>query len=187
MAVEIVALLVSPIHAYVGRPQDGPLPDPEPPSRTQVQVRAGLGLVGDRYYGHPAHRRAAVTVLDADAMDAVAVDLGVAPFDLLRTRRNIIVRGFPVDELARTRTADGAVFSLDSGLGPVRFQAHHPASPCRWMDTRLTAGAWKAMRRHGGVRCEPLDDGTLHLGPATLHVLWHSAPAQWAASSQLRP
>lgn len=166
-----MALVVSPVHAYVGRPQDGPHPDPAPPSRTRVRVRAGLGLVGDRYYGHEAHRRAAVTVLDADALDAVAAGLGVPAFDLLRTRRNVLLRGFPIDTLAATRSTGGAVFSLDSGSGPVRFAAHRPASPCRWMDTELTPGAWKAMRGRGGVRCEPVDDGTLDLGPATLRVL----------------
>jgi MOSC domain-containing protein len=200
--VEIVALLVSPVHAYEGRPQEGPRPDPGPVARDEVAVRAGLGLVGDRYFGHAAHRRAAVTVLDAAALDAVGAEIGADhPLDPFRTRRNIVLRGFPVDGLATRRGPDGhpvpgAVFSLDSGAGPVRFRAHRPASPCRWMDTELGAGAWRAMRGRGGVRCEPLDDGTLRLGPALLRVLAPasdsasvSAPAsaQCAASSQLRP
>jgi hypothetical protein len=190
--VEIVALLVSPVHAYEGRPQDGARPDPEPPGRTSVTVRAGLGLVGDRYFGHAAHRRAAVTVLDADALDEVAAQIGAdGPLDPLLARRNVVLRGFPVDGLATRRapdgtTVEGAVFSLDSGDGPVRLRAHRPATPCRWMDVRLGPGAWRAMRGRGGVRCEPLDDGVLRLGPAVLRVAagWAS---QWAASSQLRP
>ena len=40
--VTIVGLLVAKIHAFEGRPADGPLPDPEPVSRTEVQVRAGI-------------------------------------------------------------------------------------------------------------------------------------------------
>lgn len=207
--VEIVALLVSPVHAYEGRPQDGPRPDPGPVARTEVAVRAGLGLVGDRYFGHAAHRRAAVTVLDAAALDAVAAEIATGigpalPLDPLRTRRNIVLRGFPVDGLATQRGPDGqpvpgAVFSLDSGAGPVRFRAHRPASPCRWMDTELGAGAWRAMRGRGGVRCEPLDDGVLRLGPAVLRVepadpaadaagrCVDQGAGQCAASSQLRP
>jgi hypothetical protein len=190
VTVQIVALLVSPVHAYAGRPQDGPAPDPGPVRREQVTVRAGLGLVGDRYFGHAAHRRAAVTVLDAGALDEVAAEIRAAgPLDPLLARRNIALRGFPVDDLATRRasdgtTVDGAVFSLDSGDGPVRFRAHRPATPCQWMDTELGPGAWKAMRGRGGVRCEPLDDGVLRLGPAVLRV---GAAAQWAASSQLRP
>lgn len=188
--VEIVALLVSPVHAFEGRPGDGPRPDPGPVAREHVEVRADLGLAGDRYFGQPAHRRAAVTVLDAEALDEVAAELGVAPFDPLLTRRNIVLRGCPVDQLAATRgpegaAVDGAVFDLDSGDGPVRFHAHRPARPCRWMDVVLAPGAFRALRGRGGVRCEVLDSGRLQLGPAVLRV--HSGDSQWAASSQLRP
>ncbi len=164
--IEIVALLVSPVHAFEGRPADGPRPDPAAAGTGRVSVRAGLGLVGDRYFNHPAHRNAAVTVFDADVLDRLAADLGLpAVPDPLLTRRNIILRGYPVDELPR-----GREFSLDSGDGPVRFQAHRPAHPCAWMDTVLAPGAFKALRGHGGVRCVPVTDGTLRVGPAKLVV-----------------
>lgn len=38
------------------------------------------------------------------------------------------------------------------------------------MDVVLAPGAFRARRGHGGVRCTPLDDGVLRLGPATLTV-----------------
>ncbi|GAA5051567.1 MOSC domain-containing protein YiiM [Thermocatellispora tengchongensis] len=174
--VEIVALHVSPAHAYEGRPGDGPRPDPVPVARDHVLVRAGLGLVGDRYFNHRAHRQAAVTVFAAEALDDLAQRLGLAsPPDPLLVRRNIVLRGFPIDELAAGRDEngtrlDGAVFGLDSGDGEVRFQAYRPANPCAWMDVVLAPGAFRALRGHGGVRCVPLDDGRLRLGPATLTV-----------------
>lgn len=175
---EIVGLLVSPIHAYEGRPGDGPRPDPDGRHPTAVEVRAGLGLVGDRYFGRPALRRAAVTLLAAESIDAIARELGLPGTpDPLLARRNIVLHGFPVDELAAGRDRPGALFSLDSGDGPVRFQAHRPANPCRWMDVVLAPGAFRAMRGRGGVRCEPLDDGVLRLGPARLRVL-ESVPAE---------
>jgi MOSC domain-containing protein YiiM len=178
IAVEIVGLLVSPIHAYEGRPDDGPRPDPDGRRPTAVEVRAGLGLVGDRYFGRQAHRRAAVTLLAAESIDAIAreLDLPGTP-DPLLARRNLVLHGFPVDELAAGRDHPGALFSLDSGDGPVRFQAHRPANPCRWMDVVLAPGAFRAMRGRGGVRCEPLDDGVLRLGPARLRVQ-ESVPAE---------
>jgi MOSC domain-containing protein YiiM len=159
--VEIVALLVSAVHAFEGRPQDGPAPDPEPVARQHVAVRAGLGLVGDRYFNHRAHREAAVTVFAAESLDALRLD---PPPDPHAVRRNIVLRGFPVDDLV------DRVFSLDSGDGPVRFQGRRPASPCAWMDVAVAPGAFRGLRGHGGVRCVPLDDGVLRLGPAVLET-----------------
>ena len=169
--VEIVALLVSPMHTFEGRPSDGPRPGPQPAERQEVTVRAGLGLVGDRYFGQRAHSRAAVTVFAAESLDDLARDLGLATVPRPHLpRRNIVVRGFPVDELSAPRGGTGAVFSLDSGAGEVRFQAYRPANPCAWMDVVLAPGAFRALRGHGGVRCTPLNDGVLRLGPATLTV-----------------
>ncbi|MBP2478596.1 MOSC domain-containing protein YiiM [Crossiella equi] len=154
--VEVVALHASGVHAFEGRPGDGPRPDPEPPGRTLVEIRAGLGVVGDRFFGQPAHRDAAVTVFAAESLDPWAADP-------LLTRRNIVLRGFPVDSLAR-----GSVFSLDSGDGPVRFEVHRPANPCAWMDVVIAPGAFRGLRGRGGKRTTPLDDGVLRLGPAVL-------------------
>jgi hypothetical protein len=172
--IEIVALVVSPVHAYEGRPADGPRPDPEAVVREEIRVEAGLGIVGDRYFNHPVHRNAAVTVFDAGVLDQLAVDLGLAAVpDPVLTRRNLILRGYPIDQFAARRTPSGeripgAIFTLDTGSGPIRFQANRPANPCAWMDVVLAPGAFKALRGQGGIRCTPLDSGTLHLGPATL-------------------
>ncbi|MCG8920400.1 MOSC domain-containing protein [Actinokineospora sp. PR83] len=166
----VEALLVSPVHAYEGRPTEPPRPDPAPLSVPRAEVHAHLGLAGDRYHNREAHRQASVTVFSADALDEVAAELGLPHLPVEKTRRNIILRGFPVDDLAATRAREGAVFSLDTGAGPIRFQAHRPAHPCRWMDTQLAPGAFKAMRGRGGVRCAPLDSGFLVPGPATLLV-----------------
>ena len=170
--VEIVALLASPVHAYEGRPADGPRADPLGGGRDHVEIRAGYGIVGDRYAGHAAHRTAAVTVFAAESLDMVAAELGLAEVpDVLATRRNILLRGFPIDTLAAPRGGTGAVFGLDSGDGVVRFQANRPANPCRWMDQVLAPGAFRALRGRGGVRCTPLDDGWLRVGPARLIVV----------------
>ncbi|MFI6675289.1 molybdenum cofactor biosysynthesis protein [Kribbella sp. NPDC050470] len=174
--VEIVALMVSAVHAFEGRPQDGPRPDPEPVGRSEVEVRAGLGIVGDRYFGQTVHRNAAVTFFDAAVLDdlAVTLELPAVP-DPLLLRRNIALRGYPLDGLAAHRSLDGARiagrrFSLDSGAGAVEFQANRPANPCAWMDTVLAPGAFKGLRRHGGIRTTPLTSGVLRLGPAVLTV-----------------
>jgi hypothetical protein len=162
--VEIVALHSSPVHAYAGRPGDGPLPDPDGGARDRIEVRAGLGVVGDRYFGRPAHRTASVTLLAVESLEHVAAELGLGSVpDPLLTRRTVVLRGFAVDDLPRSTE-----FTLDSGDGPVRFRAHRPANPCAWMDVVLAPGAFRALRRRGGMRCEPLSDGVLRAGPAVL-------------------
>lgn len=162
--VEIVELLASPIHRYEGRPADGPRPFDGPELRERIELRAGLGVVGDRHFAHPAHRMASVTVQSVEALERVATALGVPVPGLAQTRRNILLRGVDADALV------GATLTLDSGAGPVRLRAHRPANPCGWMNVAIAPGAHKELLRRGGLRCEPLDDGELHLGPATLLV-----------------
>jgi MOSC domain-containing protein YiiM len=163
--VTIELLLASPRSRYEGRPGDGALPATTHETPPSVEIRAGLGVVGDRYFARPAHKRASVTVMSMEALEAVYADLGSDGIpDAAATRRNILLRGFPVDELR------GVPFSLDSGDGPVYFQGNRPANPCAWMDVALAPGAFRAMRGRGGVRCEPLSSGVLRLGPAMLRL-----------------
>lgn len=152
----IVQLLASPVHRYQGRPADGPAPAPPGELVSEVQLRAELGIVGDRYFGRPAHRAASVTVIAQEALPP-----GV---DLVQVRRNILTTGIAVDELV------GSVLVLDSGDGPVRLRVNRPANPCAWMDVTIGPGGWRALRRRGGVRCTPLDDGTLRVGPVDVRV-----------------
>jgi MOSC domain-containing protein YiiM len=163
--VEIVALLASPLHRYEGRPSDGPRDAVGREVQHAIEVRAGLGIVGDRYFGQAAHVTASVTVQSIEALEHVERALGLThslnPAD---TRRNIVVRGMPVDDLR------GETFSLDTGQGEVLFTAHRPANPCAWMDVALAPGAHRALRGRGGMRCSPLTSGTLTTGPAVLRT-----------------
>jgi hypothetical protein len=75
---EIRQLLASPIHRYVGRPDDGPEPAPPGEIVACVEIRAGLGIVGDRYFGKTAHRDASITLIAAENLPLRA--------DLVQTR-----------------------------------------------------------------------------------------------------
>jgi len=152
----IVQLLASPSHRFEGRPGDGPLPAPPGELVAEIHVRAGLGIVGDRYFGKPAHRDASITVTARESLPAGA--------GLVEVRRNILTTGIAVDDLV------GSVLCLDSGDGPVCLQVKRRANPCAWMDVSVGPGAWKAMRGKGGVRCTPLNDGVLRVGPITVEV-----------------
>lgn len=150
-AVTIELLLASPLHRYEGRPSDGPRDAVSPELPSSIDIRAHLGIVGDRYFGQRAHVTASVTIMSIESIERLGADLDPAD-----TRRNIIVRGLDID----------AMRGQEFELGGIRFMAHRPANPCAWMDVALAPGAHKALRGRGGMRCEPLTSGTLHLGPA---------------------
>ncbi|PWJ55812.1 hypothetical protein SAMN06264364_102178 [Quadrisphaera granulorum] len=162
--VDVLHLLVSPVHRYFGRPKDGPLPVDEATSedREIADVVAGRGIVGDRFFGKAAHLDAAVTLLAVEALEAVAAQLAVPAFDPLLARRNVVLRGAELEPLR------GRVFAIDCGDGPVLLAGRRQAAPCAWMDRQLAPGAHAALRGRGGLRCEPLSSGRLRRGPALL-------------------
>ncbi len=112
---------------------------------------AGKGIVGDRFFGKAAHMDAAVTVFAVEALEAIAAELGAAPFDPLLTRRNVHLRGAQLPPLL------GHDFAIESRGKLVRFKAGGGA-PVRVMDEMLAPGAHKAMRGRGGVRCQVLSE-----------------------------
>lgn len=160
-AVEVLHLLVSPAHAYFGRAHEGAADVPTTDAG-RVEFLAGKGIVGDRFFGKAAHMDAAVTVFAIESLEAIAAELGTAPFDPLLTRRNVVLRGAHLAPLL------GHDFALESKGDLVRLAAGRPAHPCVWMDQMLAPGAHKAMRGRGGVRCRVVSDGFLHRGPAVL-------------------
>ncbi len=153
---EIVELLASPVHRYEGRPADGAAPAPPGELVDEIRIREGLGIVGDRYFGKRAHRDASVTLI---ARESLPPGTGLA-----QVRRNILVSGIPVDDLV------GSVLTLDSGDGPVSLRVHRRANPCAWMDVAVGPGAWRSLRGKGGIRCRPLNDGALRVGPVSVTI-----------------
>jgi hypothetical protein len=168
---EIVTLLVSPLHRYEGRPADGAAAFDGVELVESVRVRAHKGLVGDRYFG-TKFSYASVTLIAEESIAWFEGELGTGPFDPALARRNLVTRGIDVDALART------TFTIDSGHGPIRFRSLTPANPCAWMNEVFAPGAHQALRGRGGIRCEPLDDGELSVGPATLNDITAIPPEE---------
>jgi MOSC domain-containing protein YiiM len=169
MEIEIAHLVVSPVRRMDGRPRDGMTPYDGDETPSSVRVRAHKGLVGDRYF-NTRFTYASVTMIAAEQIEALEAQIagdglfpaGNTPFDPVLARRNIVTRGLDVDALVR------CTFTLDAGHGPIRFRSITPANPCAWMNEVFAPGAHQAMRGHGGIRCEPLDDGELSVGPAVV-------------------
>jgi MOSC domain-containing protein YiiM len=178
--VEVLHLLVSPAHAYFGRAREGAADVPTTDAG-HVELVAGKGIVGDRFFGKAAHMDAAVTLIAVEALEAMAAELEAGPFDPLLTRRNIVLRGAHLPPLL------GNDFALETCGETVWFKAGRPAHPCAWMDGMLAPGAHKAMRGRGGVRCQVLSDGILHRGPAVLISPVPLEPGSAGTPALLRP
>ena len=167
MEVEIAHLVVSPVRRMYGRPREGMTPYDGDETPSSVRVRAHKGLVGDRYF-NTRFTYASVTIIAAESIERLEAQIAGGglfpaantPFDPVLARRNLVTRGLDVDALVRT------TFTLDGGHGPIRFRSITPANPCGWMNEVFAPGAHQALRGHGGIRCEPLDDGQLSVGPA---------------------
>lgn len=160
--VDVLHLLVSPGHAYFGRPREGAADVPTH-DLDVVEVVAGKGIRGDRFFGKAAHMDAAVTFLALEAWEGVAADLGLPEVpDPLLARRNLVVRGVELDPLR------GHDFELVTSAGSVTFHGGRPANPCAWMDRVVADGAHRAMRGRGGLRCTPVTDGRVARGAGVL-------------------
>lgn len=179
-SIEVLHLLASPAHAYFGRTRDGAADVPSTDAES-IEVVAGKGIVGDRFFGKAAHMDAALTLLAVEGLEAMAAELGASPFDPLLTRRNVVLRGADLVPLV------GQDFVLEQGSESVRLHGGRQAHPCAWMDRMLAPGAHAAMRGRGGVRCRPISSGTLHRGAAVLVSPTELEPSRAGEACVLRP
>lgn len=179
-AFEIVSLLVSPLHRYEGRPADGAAPYDGVEEVDSVDVRAHKGLLGDRYFG-TKFTFASVSFISEETIYELEGTLGAGPFDPVLARRNIVTRGLDVDALARTS------FTIDSGGGPIRFRSLTPANPCAWMNAVFAPGAHQALRGQGGIRSEPLDNGGLSIGRASISDITAIPPEELTRRVKIAP
>ncbi|MFP5334137.1 MAG: glycerophosphodiester phosphodiesterase [Actinomycetes bacterium] len=142
--VEIVHLLVSPGHAYFGRSKDGP-EDVETTDADSVEVVARKGIVGDRFFGKAAHLDAAVTLDAAEALEAVARELGAAPFDPLLARRNVDVLAAEPGYLDAALAGDRLVVQSFDHESMKRFDAVDDSIPVGLLTgTRMTTAQLEA-------------------------------------------
>jgi len=134
-AANIRHIFISPGHNYFGRPKDGPGAHPTH-DVARVELRAGLGLVGDRYFGVAAHFNAQVTFVAWEVFVEVQRVLGAHELSPVLMRRNIVVEGIHLNQLI------GQEFTIvDASGAGVRFQGASHCAPCAWMDAALGAGA----------------------------------------------
>jgi MOSC domain-containing protein YiiM len=139
----------------------------EPMQRVDAaQAIAGVGLEGDRHAmgagtfsrdsKKPSNphfpRDRQLTLIEAEAIEAVNQDCELK-FDAAQSRRNLLVRGVPLNHLV------GKEFQI----GEVRIRGLRLCEPCGHLEKLTIAGIEKALLHRGGLRAEILTSG--HLKP----------------------
>lgn len=140
----------------------------------QLEIRAGHGVVGDRYaLGIGAYSRQVpvkvrhITFITQDGIDVAGEwqeASGLVAFTAQQTRRNVLLGGMSANELNR-------LVGCRFNVGGLTFIGLELATPChRPSELSRLEGFTDAFEGRGGLRAEACTDGTLHLGDVLVDV-----------------
>jgi MOSC domain-containing protein YiiM len=129
-------------------------------ARDSVEIVAGQGIVGDRYAaGQGAGQRGKikdeqqVTLIAAEAIDAACAESGL-PITHLLTRRNLLVRGVPLNDLVNKTFR----------VGDVILRGLQHCDPCGSLEKQTFPYIKQALLKRGGLRTVVLQGGTIRVG-----------------------
>jgi MOSC domain-containing protein YiiM len=129
-----------------------------PARRAPMQVvetaalTAGQGLAGDRYGRAGGDRQ--VTLIAAEALEALASHLGLLDVAPELVRRNLVTRGINLVALKDRRFR----------IGEAVLEASGECHPCSRMEEALGTGGYNAMRGLGGITVRVLTGGRIAVG-----------------------
>lgn len=125
-----------------------------------VQVKAGNGIVGDRFFSRSTqHPERNITLIEAEAVEAVAAELAL-PIPVSAPRRNVVTRGLRLNELV------GCTFTV----GPVTLRGIELCEPCVVLGRQLETATCsrdaiiRAFLRRGGLRATIVTSGVIREG-----------------------
>ena len=137
---------------------------PRDPARTisATQALAGIGLADDRLgkKGESELSTRQVTLVQAEHLPVIAQlaqltgAAGVQAVDPVRLRRNLVVSGINLLALRNARVQ----------VGDAVLEIVGPCAPCSRMETEVGAGAYAAMRGHGGMTARVITSGAISVG-----------------------
>lgn len=152
--VVIHGLYTSPGHNYFGH-HGKPSGDHSVIEHTSVELVAGMGIPGDRFFGWKADYKGQVTLIDHAVIDDIRLHSENPDLPPTAFRRNVVTSGIDLNRLV------GRAFRL----GDTLLEGTQKCAPCYWMDEACgKAGTEKLMHDRGGLRCKVLTGGALHLG-----------------------
>jgi MOSC domain-containing protein YiiM len=127
----------------------------------QAHLVPGRGIEGDRYYypigtsGINPNPERELTLIEIEAIEAICQDdeISLTPD---QTRRNIITRGIPLNNLV------GQVFSV----GNIKLKGIRLCEPCNYLAGRTDPRILSLMAHRGGLRAQIISDGIIYLNDA---------------------
>lgn len=156
----IEQMWISPGHDFKGRHRLGRL-NHGVEQRDQLELMAGKGILGDRYFEHKPDFKGQITFISSSVVQALELALNVPEIDRSSFRRNVLINGIDLNELV------GKQFRI----GQVAFTGSEECSPCYWMDEAVAPGAFEFLKGRGGLRCRIVESGKLILGDHQLEIL----------------
>ena len=160
MTATIHHLFTSPGHNYFGH-HEKPAGTNEIISHESIQLVAGRGIPGDRFFDWKDNYKGQVTLIDQQLIDDIRLFSGNPELSAGAFRRNVVVGGIDLNSLI------GKTFRLNGLL----LEACEECRPCYWMDKACgKEGTEDLMKGRGGLRCRILEDGELYLGAVELLV-----------------
>ena len=126
---------------------------------TAVQVTAGAGIEGDRYFDRHDEPGQNVTFVEAEEIEAFFADQQ-RPCDLSAPGRNIVTRGVRLNELV----------GVEFLVGGVRFRGVELCEPCLGVGKVLATSATtpatvvKRLVHRAGLRADALSSGEVRVG-----------------------
>lgn len=132
-------------------------PGGERRSVQSVQAVADKGLEGDRYFGcvreGVPRPDKAVTLIEAEAIEALARDLGIE-LEPGETGRNVTTRGVPLNHLVARRFR----------VGEVVLEGVELCEPCGHLQKQTGKPLLKALLHRGGLRARIVEGGEIRVG-----------------------
>ena len=128
-----------------------------PEAVESVRALAGRGLEGNRYFFDAAPAGTALTLIAAEAVEAMEQEHGIS-LEPRETRRNVVTRGIDVNELVGKRFR----------IGEVECQGVELCEPCTSLQAMTKPGVIKGLTHRGGLNADILTDGAISVGDAVV-------------------
>ena len=150
-------LFTSPGHNFYGH-HGKPPGEHEIVSHEAIELVAGRGIPGDRFFDYRDDFKGQLTFIDLAVVEDIRAYADNPELPASAFRRNVVVSGVALNDWIGKR------FKVNGVL----LEGSEHCKPCYWMDQACgREGTEDLMENRGGLRCRIVESGTLTLGEAT--------------------